>query len=198
MGVDTKGILNGRYNAQDVAHMLGRLGIEPSGTRGSGRQDFGDGADAFWTLSEYVTFPELPEFDRGNGHRTMHVFSSSNNHDTRGVTDNTEVTVVSLGHSGCSQQVIRAVVEQTGGWFQSNNASGEWVPVPRSHGVTEDELLQNRVRVLCEAMQAEAARRADQIGVPPAALDGIAAEVTAILERRLQEIQPEAALAPGR
>ena len=180
MDVKTTGLLRGRYTLDDVAMMVERHGIPATSRSADFLKRHEHEGPAAWTYSGFVHFPLSP----GAKPDGLVVVTTNLAHRFGHVTNEHEVTSISMSHSTAAESVVRAVVEQTGGWFLRESGE-EWVAVPKSLGPDAVEVMQNRARTVAANMARVAAARGEVLGLPASAFGGLADELAAIMERRL-------------
>lgn len=197
MGIDTKGYLKGDYTAAEVAHMLGRLGVEVTSVRQGAREDY-SGDRPFWTKLSHVMFRQ-PDSSDGRL-RNLCVFQASSQEPHKlEITGGAQVTELMLGHDEAAEKVIRGLVEQTGGWFCATDADPEWIAVARTRGVGGAELVAARADAISGELIKRAAAVAPDLGLSGDFLEELAKDLHhVVLERVREQAAAEPETAPRR
>ena len=129
MGVDTKGILIGRFSPDEIADILVENGYGDISVRSNSKEEYEVDGEKFWYISSFLIFDEKTANESTGDIRTrmMHVFQSDLNRDYKNLTDLDEVTIISLGWSGESEEIISSIVKKVGGWYIREDYSEEFV-----------------------------------------------------------------------
>jgi hypothetical protein len=124
MGIDTKGILVGRFSPDEITDILIENGYQNISVRSNPKKEYEINGEPFWYTSSFLIFDEKTGDNRT---RMMHVFQSDANRDYRNFTDLNDITTISLGWSGESEEIISSIVKKTGGWYVRADCFEEFV-----------------------------------------------------------------------
>lgn len=150
MGVDTKGLVKYIMSGEEVAVFLRHSGYEVTNVR-----------NPEWSIipgdknpSSYSTvcFVDHKSEDAKTSNRMMSIFSQKRMTDYAEDTGYSDAgTVISLSHFGNSKEIIRGIIDQTGGWFLESDASDDWQQVVATVERTSDDIHADRISIAVDA-----------------------------------------------
>jgi hypothetical protein len=129
MSVDTKGILLGRFSAQEIANILSENLYEVKSIDFGVYLDSDNPKNFWWVKDDYINI--IDSACSINPKRRMQVFQSDKNRDYLTITKENDITILTLGCFGNSVGIIKSVVMKTGGWLLENDCDDNWIFLER-------------------------------------------------------------------